>query len=279
MFRATRALSAVLTFGAAACMFNHSGLLPGPEPAEDASEPPSKDASNGSEGATIEGGDEPERSLDASIDASGDEDSVPPHDGGASSSDTGTPPRDVTQPVDADAQPADSGDEAGDGPAAQADARAVCAAFPDAVDFTPPGAQTPHCYWLNANRSGWSTAVTACTAQHGHLLTLSSEIETAFVLGMVPEFGTTDRVWIAGTDGRFSGDGPGSGPFFWINGEPFVYENWYSDGNRQEPDGACQDCNGSICYCEHRVAIMSDGRWDDVYEADLFRYVCEAELP
>jgi hypothetical protein len=28
-----------------------------------------------------------------------------------------------------------------------------------------------------------------------------------------------------------------------------------------------------------RVAIMSDGRRDDVYQADMLRYVCEAELP
>jgi hypothetical protein len=109
-------------------------------------------------------------------------------------------------------------------------------------------------------------------------LTLSSNAETNFVLGLVTTFSASDYIWIGGTDGRFSGDGPGSGPYAWITGEPMVYQNWYTNGATQEPDGRCDFIDSGKANCEHRLAIGNDGRWSDVYEALAYRFVCEADL-
>jgi hypothetical protein len=88
-----------------------------------------------------------------------------------------------------------------------------------------------------------------------------------------------DHVWVGGTDGRFSGDSAGSGPYAWITGEPMTYTSWFSDMKTQEPDGACETkCMGNPCNCEHRIAIMADGHWLDAYEGGLMRFVCEAEM-
>jgi len=84
--------------------------------------------------------------------------------------------------------------------------------------------------------TNWLSAANKCAADRPrNLVTISSGAETAFVLTLAQSIAANARLWIGGTDGRFSSDGQGSGPYSWITGEPLVYTNWFQ---RREPSGA-----------------------------------------
>jgi Lectin C-type domain len=270
MLRATRALAAMLTLGALACTFDHSGGQPGSDDggtgdaADESTEGSSSDAEAGDPN-TDEGGND-----DANPDGSspGDDDAA-----------QDSPSRPDGNPLPSDAQPTDDGGSDGmvDGSGPEQDARLDCAAVSGST-FTPPDASGAHCYWLHGTAANWLGAANACAAERGHLVTIDSSAETTFVLGLVTAFPSDDRLWIGATDGHFSSEGPGSGPFVWITGEPMTYTNWASSGPSQQPDGLCQMCGTALCQCEHRVATTNDGHWEDLYEGLYYRFVCEAEL-
>lgn len=75
------------------------------------------------------------------------------------------------------------------------------------------------------------------------------------------------RIWIGGTDGLASSSST-QGTYAWVTGEAMSYPNWASG----EPNwGSC----GSGCY-EHRVALKkSDGKWEDLRDADSYDGICE----
>jgi hypothetical protein len=263
MLRATRAFTAMLTLGALACTFDHSGSSPGSdEGTADAADDGAPNGTDGSAGA--------EGSPEGDMAETGDEGTTS-GDGSGSDAQVGA---DSPTRLDGSSNDASQAFDGNDG--SSQDAHFDCTAVSNGATFTPPGASAAHCYWLHSTANNWLGAVNACAAERGHLVTLSSSAETMFVQSLVP-FASTDLIWIGATDGRFSSDGPGSGPFMWITGEPMTYQNWASSGSGQQPDGLCQSCMGSPCNCEHRVAMMSDGRWDDLYEALYYRFVCEGE--
>ena len=291
MFGRTCALSAMLMVVAVSCTFDRAGTGPDlvgtPDAGGEVTKPDGSDGSSPENDALADGADRAAdggSSIDASVDVSTEQvdvvarpDAVTEADasrldaGGSdvSSNEVGPPPPDAPAPADSGVDGAD--------PAREADAPDSCAGFPNAHSFTPPEADFRHCYWYEATASNWLGAANSCASARGHLATLSSSAETAFAVGLVPAFAPATRVWIGGTDGRFSADGPGSGPFSWITGEPMTYTNWFSDASTQEPNGRCESCTGSPCYCEHRIAIMNDGRWEDLYEAVPSSFLCEAE--
>jgi hypothetical protein len=283
MLRATRALLAIFTLGIAACTFDRSGSIPGSAPSPDArGEGDGRADSDGpvaeaEASAFVDGEDmEADASVDAPLDQEMDETSA-----GEASPDAAPSEADAGPPIDAaDMEDAPDGGQGTDaGPArdawtADADGGFDCSLVPNGATFLPPGETRAHCYWLASTPANWLTAANTCSSLGGHLVTLSSSAETSFVLGIVTPFSLADRVWIGATDARFSGDGPGSGPYMWIDGEPMTYTNW-SSSPVQEPDGACAS-NGM--NCEHRGAMLNNGRWVDLYEGLPYRFVCEAEL-
>jgi hypothetical protein len=259
----------MLTLGAVACTFDHGGILPG-SPDADVADAPIGDAKDGAPIGSDAG------DADPSSDGASDDSDPTSNDDATIDS-----PARPDSPAPTDAKPAtdtnpslDGASDAGSSP----DARFDCAAVPGGTTFTPPGSANAHCYWVHSGTNNWLGAVTVCAAERGHLVTVGSNAETTFLLGLAAPFSINDRIWIGATDGRFSSDGPGSGPFVWITGEPMTYMNWASAGSGQQPDGLCKSCSGTPCECEHRADMMSDGRWEDLYEALYHRYVCEAEL-
>jgi hypothetical protein len=119
----------------------------------------------------------------------------------------------------------------------------------------------------------WQAAEATCRAEGGHLVTLHSAAENAFVADLIaPLVSGDDRVSIGATDGKAENDNGGSGPFRWVTGEPFTYTRW--DG--VEPDGYCDDCSGDPCHCDHRGAISASGAWSDRWEGTPRPFVCEA---
>jgi hypothetical protein len=262
MLRATRALSAMLTLGALACTFDHSGQSPGGGDANIA-DSPGGDAQDGQAGA--EGWDGNGDALNSDEEGSGGAST----DGGSEPdvSENDVSENDITLPPDGGAI---------DGSGPEPDVKRFdCGSLPNSVVYMSPSATNPHCYWLPTITANWLGAANACSVAGGHLVTLDSTAETTIVLGLMTTFPFNERLWIGATDGRFSSDGPGSGPFAWITGEPMTYQNWAS----QQPDGKCQTCGmGTTCNCEHRVAMTNDGHWEDLYEALFYPFVCEAEL-
>jgi hypothetical protein len=271
MLRTTHALAAMLTLGAVACSFDHSGLLPGGADADATDASHAQDDAAGDAGDEASNGDAPGADGGASGDASNEGSSA--RDGDAATDSLSRP--DGNAPVDGNPANDGAADPPPDGQGTGPDARFDCALVPSGKTFTPPGSTNAHCYWVHGTAGNWLGAANACIGERGHLVTLSSSAETIFVLGLLPPIAATDRIWVGGTDGRFSSDGPGSGPFVWITGEPMTYQDWAPNG---EPNGACKMCSGAPCECEHRLAITSDGRWEDLYEALYYRSICEAEL-
>ena len=282
MYRAIRALLAMTMLAALACTFDHSGLAPGsPTSIDDASASAvGTGGQGGAEGAGGSlgnaGGDGPDAlSHDDTNDPAGGA-------GGGPDPDAATPASDATpdgaNPGADDGPMRDVASSDADGDGAQvADAGRDCSTKPNGQVFTSPGESTPHCYWFHSIPGQWVGAANTCSSEAGHLVTISSDEENAFVLGLLTTGPPNERVWIGGTDGRFSSDGSGSGPYVWITGQPMSYVNWYSDTTTTEPDGACKMCGANPCFCEHRVAIGRDGRWADDYEANPNRFVCESD--
>jgi len=134
-----------------------------------------------------------------------------------------------------------------------------CALHPGGQTFAPNGAVSAHCYWAHSAASVWQSAVDACKSEGGHLVTLSSAAENTFVVKLIPNFGTEDRLWLGGTDNKSPTDESGGGPYVWITGEPFIYAPWAA----MNPDGACANtCSGQRC-CQHRVCADREGVfWD-----------------
>jgi hypothetical protein len=109
--------------------------------------------------------------------------------------------------------------------------------------------------------------------QDGHLVTILSPEENAFVVS-VAQFSTSfSDTWIGATDGKQGGDRGGPGSYRWVTGEAFVWTNWEQD----QPDGYCDPCSsGQTCTCDHRVVLSSDGTWNDRWQDNTRPSVCEA---
>jgi len=192
------------------------------------------------------------------------------HEGGTSSAvDSGSVEPDHTGTVD----PVDATVVVEASTPIDASSISSCALHPGGETFTPNGAVSAHCYWPRAATSTWQSAVDACKNEGGHLATLTSAAENTFVVKLIPNFGTDDRLWLGGTDNKSPTDESGGGPYVWITGEPFTYAPWAA----MNPDGACANtCNGQRC-CQHRVCADRGGVFWDREEGELYYSVCESE--
>jgi hypothetical protein len=115
-----------------------------------------------------------------------------------------------------------------------------------------------HCYRPSGVERTWFGAGFDCVDRGGHLVTISSADENAFVLATF-RAGAGDDIWIG------AGDGVVEGTFGWVDGEPFGYANWAAT----EPNnaGLGEDC----------VEMHADGTWNDHGCIWGHPYVCEWE--
>lgn len=157
--------------------------------------------------------------------------------------------------------------------AIEASSEPDCATHEHGKTFTPSGATSAHCYWPNAHTSSWQTAADACTAEGGHLATLGSSAESTFLLSLIDNLASDDRVWLGASDNKTATDASGGGPYMWITGEPFSYAPWAP----ANPDGNCTStCGGKKCQCQHRVCVDPDGQFWDRWEDETYYSVCES---
>jgi hypothetical protein len=146
-----------------------------------------------------------------------------------------------------------------------------CAAYPNAQAFVTSDNLT-HCYWVQSQKLTWSDAKAACESGNGHLVTLQSSAENAFVSQLDSTPGAS--LWTGGTDGREGTDSRGQGTYGWITGEAWGYQDWAAT----QPDGRCDGCGGipASCHCDHRVVIGANGGWSDWWEGTTIASICEA---
>ena len=112
----------------------------------------------------------------------------------------------------------------------------------DAVKFNYNG----HSYKLIDTGLTWTAAKTYCESRGGHLVTITSGVEQAFVQDLIVNRGTKGYYWTGGV--RDS-----DGNFVWITSEKFSYSNWYTG----EPNNWFGDEDILTVY-------KQDGMWNDV---------------
>lgn len=111
------------------------------------------------------------------------------------------------------------GEECDDENAVSGDGCSACV-----VDCASPALKdsaTHHCYWTGANQR-WQIAAGLCSDVGGHLASVTSAAELAFVQGIAPGGG-----WLGATDQAVDG------VFVWGTGEAWSFESWTPG----QPDG------------------------------------------
>ncbi len=110
-----------------------------------------------------------------------------------------------------------------------------------------------HQYMLFSRGLSWTAAKSACEALGGHLVTITSEEENAFVHTLA----SGNQIWLG------ANDVDAEGTFVWVTGESMVYTNW----NPGEPNNN----NGDGDY----MRMFEAGSWDDCPAATNLYYICE----
>ena len=134
----------------------------------------------------------------------------------------------------------------------------------------------------------WTAAESACEALDGHLVTINSADEQAFIRSALEKDGLQKKhYWIGGTDRDNVGE------WKWVTGEPFTYTNW-DPGNGDDHDPQPNNLAGQD-YIELQT-ISNTGNnymtWNDMFDSGdngsnpgdpwyyaqaYFGYICEWE--
>jgi hypothetical protein len=160
---------------------------------------------------------------------------------------------------------------------------AVCTDFdPAAKTYTPPGSVHPHCYWWHLSGAAWADAKSSCEYDRGHLVTIDSTDEQAFLTNSVymMDAGSRNTVaWIGLSDGEPLHDTTVGQPFTWVTGEAAAYTHWAVLESGPEPSNTCSPCGDETLCCQHRGALRArDGMWQDREENYGYPYICEGTL-
>ncbi|UCG03870.1 MAG: lamin tail domain-containing protein [Candidatus Heimdallarchaeota archaeon] len=117
-----------------------------------------------------------------------------------------------------------------------------------------------HEYLLITEAKNWEDAKVDCEARGGHLVTITSAGENAFIHSLAgPRY-----VWLGFSDAQQEGNWNQ-----WITGESCVVGVDYTNWNTYEPN----NLGGYENYGHMRY---QDGKWNDIYNTN-FAYVCEWE--
>jgi len=118
--------------------------------------------------------------------------------------------------------------------------------------FTSQNNYNGHSYYRSTGTANWQTAKSNCANMGGHLVTITTSGEQAFIFGLWPSgwIGLTDEV----TEGTWK----------WVTGETYSYTNW----NSGEPNNS-----GNEDY----VQFVSGGKWNDLNGTSSLAYVLEFE--
>jgi len=121
-----------------------------------------------------------------------------------------------------------------------------------------------HSYMYVQKAVSWYDAKELCEALGGHLLTISSQAEQAFIgeaFGAGPA--RPPHIWLGATDARQEGR------WEWVTGEEWRFTSWL----RGEPNNSWENEHWAIMSA-HNVGI----RWNDARDTSLIQFVCEWEI-
>jgi len=115
----------------------------------------------------------------------------------------------------------------------------------------------------------WDEARSAAEAMGGHLVTITSAAENAFVTDLVVNYGSgnRERYWLGGY--QINTDVEPAGNWAWVTGEDWVYSNWAAG----EPNNG----GGQQNYLHY---WPTPGLWDDMENrAVMDSFVVEYSVP
>ena len=138
----------------------------------------------------------------------------------------------------------------------------------DAVEFNG------HYYKVYNIGMTWAKAKEYCENRGGHLVTITSPEENAFVNNLITPLSKSADVMIGLSDIDKEGDWT-----TWCTGEPVVYSNWGDNepDNRGGGQDICVIVNGTRGYKGGQFYCIK-GQWDDVGDKDYkLPFICEWE--
>lgn len=129
--------------------------------------------------------------------------------------------------------------------------------------FTAPDG-TKHRYQIYKGVRTWVEAKAFCEALGGHLATLTTEEENAFVYQFMRDCGYLTAYFGLSDEERV-------GNWIWVTGEPFEYSNWH----RGEPSRSGRERYGMYFY-KHTDGTWNDSHFYEDAEVDPgCSYICE----
>ena len=131
----------------------------------------------------------------------------------------------------------------------------------NAPTATASGSLHGNTYYFVNREVTWFEAKKLCENMGGHLATIGSAEENAYVLGIVQN----TQAWLGATDRANEGE------WRWITGEPFNYTNWA--GNQPDNCGGEQEEGESYLH----FSWESGGQWNDNAGCALLPFVCEID--
>jgi hypothetical protein len=118
--------------------------------------------------------------------------------------------------------------------------------------------------------NSWTGAEAEAVSLGGHLVTISSATENAFIVAnvIVPTY-SANPMWIGLYD-PYTNDGAGptsthAAHFIWSSGEPVTYTNWYPVSN--EPNNDYGEYSGAINWHFVDGKTTDHGYWNDTHNA------------
>lgn len=160
---------------------------------------------------------------------------------------------------------------------------AVTDLYSAAVEWPTSAGGNGHRYEVVATSSpiSWSAADNAARQRGGHLATVTSSVENAFIRSAMASF-PQRHYWLGGF--QQPGSAEPTGGWSWVTSEPFVFNAWattyYNNSGAANPTQEPNDYGGGENWLE---MIPQNGQWNDTiefqqsFEFATFGYVVEWE--
>ncbi len=117
-------------------------------------------------------------------------------------------------------------------------------------------------YYYVSTPVTWYEAKTLCENMGGHLATVGSETENAYLYALAPDA----QPWLGGMDRDAEGE------WYWLTGEPFSYTCWAT----AQPDNCGGPAEDGEDYLHFSLA--GPGNWNDNVSSALLPFICEIEV-
>ncbi len=137
---------------------------------------------------------------------------------------------------------------------------------PESDVFTAPDGSAHH-YRIYKGVAKWSEARAFCEALGGHLATLTTAEENAFVYRFMWDSGVTTAYFGLSDEAR-------NGNWVWVTGEPFEYSNWHKGQPSYSGTGKAAERYGMYLF-KHLDGTWNDAHFYEHWENLFCPFICE----